>query len=249
MNVDISPKRPPISSWTVEAPFGSGSEGGGSSVPQRSRRKIIWNLLGGMGLGTPNRATQRLGRQTGSPRASSTITGGTPLAHGRRLNASGRRGSGSSASPRVPRGGEVGARPRARRRAHAGRGGPARGAGVRRLVRRGRGAGRWLAAPDNERSPRRSHGGAPDGASPPLPAGEGRLGRRHARDRQRRVRATERRTRLPPDRHRVAGGTPLRVALAALVHDRPDDGPRPHHRRAYLLIHARGPALQPGGPG
>src|SRR3954469_9313738 len=148
MNVDISPNRPPISYWTVEAPFGSGSEGGGSSVPQRSRRRIIWNLLGGTGLGTPNRATQRLGGKRDRRRASSTITGGAPLAHGRRLNASGRRGSGSSASARVPRGGELGARPLARLRADAGGGGPAGGAGVRGLVRRGRGTGGRLAAAD-----------------------------------------------------------------------------------------------------
>src|SRR3954452_24146984 len=31
MNVDISPKRPPISSWTAAAPSGSGSDGGGNS--------------------------------------------------------------------------------------------------------------------------------------------------------------------------------------------------------------------------
>src|SRR3954452_6177095 len=42
MSVDISPKRPPISSCTAAAPAGSGSDGGGSSVCQRSMRRIIY---------------------------------------------------------------------------------------------------------------------------------------------------------------------------------------------------------------
>src|SRR3954447_16003088 len=42
MSVDISPKRPPISSCTAAAPAGSGSEGGGSSASHLSTRKIIW---------------------------------------------------------------------------------------------------------------------------------------------------------------------------------------------------------------
>src|SRR3954454_12710705 len=46
MNVDISPKRPPMSSCTAAAPAGSGSDGGGSSVPRRSRRRIMWDLRG-----------------------------------------------------------------------------------------------------------------------------------------------------------------------------------------------------------
>src|SRR5215217_4323754 len=41
MKVDISPKRPPISSWTAAAPSGSGSDGGGSSTPSRSMRWIM----------------------------------------------------------------------------------------------------------------------------------------------------------------------------------------------------------------
>src|SRR4051794_14205980 len=41
MSVDISPKRPPMSSWTAFAPSGSGSDGGGSSVPSRSMRRIM----------------------------------------------------------------------------------------------------------------------------------------------------------------------------------------------------------------
>src|SRR3954465_4549127 len=41
MSVAISPKRPPISSCTAAAPAGSGSDGGGSSVCQRSMRRII----------------------------------------------------------------------------------------------------------------------------------------------------------------------------------------------------------------
>src|SRR3954451_19975907 len=41
MKVDISPKRPPISSCTAAAPAGSGSDGGGSSVCQRSMRRIM----------------------------------------------------------------------------------------------------------------------------------------------------------------------------------------------------------------
>src|SRR3954465_7757909 len=40
MNVDISPKRPPINSCTAAAPSGSGSDGGGSSVAMRSMRLI-----------------------------------------------------------------------------------------------------------------------------------------------------------------------------------------------------------------
>src|SRR5688500_18760117 len=40
MNVDISPKRPPMSSCTAAAPAGSGSEGGGSSSCMRSLRLI-----------------------------------------------------------------------------------------------------------------------------------------------------------------------------------------------------------------
>ncbi len=50
MNVDISPNRPPISSWTAAAPSGSGSLGGGSSTPSRSMRWIMWAFaLGGLG--------------------------------------------------------------------------------------------------------------------------------------------------------------------------------------------------------
>src|SRR4051794_25984824 len=45
MRVDISSKRPPISSCTAAAPAGSGSDGGGSSVCHLSTRKIIWGLL------------------------------------------------------------------------------------------------------------------------------------------------------------------------------------------------------------
>src|SRR5215213_611521 len=41
MNVDISPKRPPMSSWTAAAPSGSGSVGGGNWTPSRSMRWII----------------------------------------------------------------------------------------------------------------------------------------------------------------------------------------------------------------
>src|SRR5688500_18982013 len=52
MSVDISPKRPPISSCTACAPAGSGSDGGGSSVAQRSKRKII--------SGHPTRGGRRL---------------------------------------------------------------------------------------------------------------------------------------------------------------------------------------------
>ena len=40
MKVDISPKRPPISSWTAAAPAGSGSDGGGSSIAIRSNRRM-----------------------------------------------------------------------------------------------------------------------------------------------------------------------------------------------------------------
>src|SRR5215203_5302114 len=40
MKVDISPNLPPMSSWTAAAPFGSGSDGGGSSTPRRSMRWI-----------------------------------------------------------------------------------------------------------------------------------------------------------------------------------------------------------------
>src|SRR3954463_3473072 len=49
MSVDISPKRPPISSCTADAPTGSGSDGGGSSVCHLSIRRIIWGLLGALG--------------------------------------------------------------------------------------------------------------------------------------------------------------------------------------------------------
>src|SRR5918912_614755 len=45
MKVDISPNLPPISSCTAAAPSGSGSDGGGSSVPHRSRRRIIATSL------------------------------------------------------------------------------------------------------------------------------------------------------------------------------------------------------------
>src|SRR5215210_4222092 len=45
MSVDISPKRPPMSSCTTEAPAGSGLDGGGSSTAQRSMRWIIRLLL------------------------------------------------------------------------------------------------------------------------------------------------------------------------------------------------------------
>src|SRR5215210_9281920 len=44
MSVDISPNLPPISSWTTLAPSGSGADGGGSSVCQRSMRRIMWDL-------------------------------------------------------------------------------------------------------------------------------------------------------------------------------------------------------------
>src|SRR5215204_3158111 len=44
MKVDISPNLPPISSWTIAAPAGSGSDGGGSSVWSRSIRRITGNL-------------------------------------------------------------------------------------------------------------------------------------------------------------------------------------------------------------
>src|SRR4051812_47243742 len=47
MSVDISPKRPPISSCTAWAPAGSGSDGGGSSVPTRSIRKITGSSFSG----------------------------------------------------------------------------------------------------------------------------------------------------------------------------------------------------------
>jgi hypothetical protein len=48
MNVDISPNRPPMSSLTAAAPAGSGSDGGGSSVAIRSKRRIIgrWTSQG-----------------------------------------------------------------------------------------------------------------------------------------------------------------------------------------------------------
>src|SRR3954447_13550652 len=49
MKVDISPKRPPMSSWTAAAPSGSGSLGGGSSLASRSMRRIILSLLVGNG--------------------------------------------------------------------------------------------------------------------------------------------------------------------------------------------------------
>jgi hypothetical protein len=51
MKVDISPNLPPSSSWTTEAPTGSGSEGGGISAISRSRRMIMgisW-MRGGLG--------------------------------------------------------------------------------------------------------------------------------------------------------------------------------------------------------
>src|ERR1700742_1163160 len=48
MKVDISPNFPPSSSWTIEAPFGSGSLGGGISACRRSSRMIIGSpLVGG----------------------------------------------------------------------------------------------------------------------------------------------------------------------------------------------------------
>src|SRR5918999_1403352 len=58
MRVDISPKRPPISSWTAEAPSGSGSDGGGSSTWSRSKRWIMRHLAsdGGTGSGRPTRS-------------------------------------------------------------------------------------------------------------------------------------------------------------------------------------------------
>src|ERR1700691_5950202 len=40
MNVDISPYLPPSSSWTADAPIGSGSDGGGISVCRRSILRI-----------------------------------------------------------------------------------------------------------------------------------------------------------------------------------------------------------------
>src|SRR5512132_2705946 len=46
MKVDISPNLPPSSSCTAEAPTGSGSDGGGSSVCRRSMRRIMFCLLG-----------------------------------------------------------------------------------------------------------------------------------------------------------------------------------------------------------
>ena len=47
MNVDISPYLPPSSSWTADAPIGSGSDGGGSSVCRRSIRRITdFSLIG-----------------------------------------------------------------------------------------------------------------------------------------------------------------------------------------------------------
>src|ERR687896_2198237 len=65
MKVDISPKRPPISSWTAAAPSGSGSDGGGSSVPQRSRRKIMETSRGGVEVGGPHSRARRQVGQTG----------------------------------------------------------------------------------------------------------------------------------------------------------------------------------------
>src|SRR5918992_3603499 len=65
MNVDSSPKRPPISSCTAAAPSGSGSDGGGSSVPQRSRRKIMETSRGGVEVGGPHSRARRQVGQTG----------------------------------------------------------------------------------------------------------------------------------------------------------------------------------------
>src|SRR5918992_869055 len=66
MNVDSSPKRPPISSCTAAAPSGSGSDGGGSSVPQRSRRRIMETSGGGSRFGGgPNPGARRPMGQTG----------------------------------------------------------------------------------------------------------------------------------------------------------------------------------------
>src|ERR1700709_1975967 len=42
MKVDISPNFPPSSSWTIEAPLGSASVGGGISACRRSSRMIIF---------------------------------------------------------------------------------------------------------------------------------------------------------------------------------------------------------------
>src|ERR1700727_1096602 len=46
MNVDISPYLPPRSSWTADAPIGSGSDGGGNAVCRRSILRITEFLLG-----------------------------------------------------------------------------------------------------------------------------------------------------------------------------------------------------------
>ena len=65
MKVDISPKRPPSSSWTTDAPLGSGSEGGGSSMPRRSMRRIMGSpLVGCAPSGTPDGLPQT---HSGSP--------------------------------------------------------------------------------------------------------------------------------------------------------------------------------------
>src|SRR3954453_14426422 len=59
MSVDISPKRPPMSSWTAFAPSGSGSDGGGSPGPSRSMRRIMgtsWCVLDGQRAYPPRRA-------------------------------------------------------------------------------------------------------------------------------------------------------------------------------------------------
>src|SRR5215210_757141 len=68
MSVDISPKRPPMSSWTAFAPSGSGSEGGGSSVPSRSMRRIMWGppgtaWTGGGATRAPRALRRGLGRE------------------------------------------------------------------------------------------------------------------------------------------------------------------------------------------
>src|SRR3954454_22711505 len=60
MNVDISPKRPPMSSWTAAAPAGSGSVGGGSSTPSRSMRRITAGLLIVMCRRSPRRPRRAL---------------------------------------------------------------------------------------------------------------------------------------------------------------------------------------------
>src|SRR4051812_22334080 len=51
-----------MSSWTAAAPAGSGSDGGGSSVPQRSMRRIMWPpVRDGCLAAVPVRATELTG--------------------------------------------------------------------------------------------------------------------------------------------------------------------------------------------